>query len=191
MKFARSSLPRTKASGRKQSLPEYEVAVSMRFPKTFAVAVLLPLLVLVFVAGQSKATTISGVEFSNWTEIDVPGGVDLDLSTLGNLYVFVPNGLFIDQLTVDAEFNVVFEQGVIVDLNDPVLCDVGCEVRSFAEGGDIVLQMLDPMGSVTLTAQNIIVSSDPIPEPSTLCLLALGLSGLAFRRHDAPCRRAL
>jgi hypothetical protein len=187
MRFARSFLLPIEASERKQRLHEYEVTMSERFRIALAVAVLL----LLLVAGQTKATTISGVEFSNWTMIDVPGGVDLDLSTLGNLYVFVPNGLFIDQLTMDAEFSIVFEQGVSVDLNDPVLCDVSCEVRSFAEDRDIVLQMLDPMGSVTLSAQSIVVSSEPIPEPSTLCLLALGLSGLAFRRNDAPCRRTI
>jgi hypothetical protein len=142
-------------------------------------------------AGQTKATTISGAEFSNWTMTDVPGGVDLELSTLGNLYVFVPNGLFIDQLSVNAEFTIVFENGVMVDLNDPLLCDFGCEFQSFAEEGDIVLQMLDPMGSVTLSAQNIVVSIEPIPEPSTLCLLALGLSGLALQRNDSPYRRSI
>ena len=123
--------------------------------------------------------------------IDVPGGVDLELSTLGNLYVFVPNGLFIDQLTLDAEFAIIFEQGVRVDLNDPLACDLGCEAWSYAEDGDIVLQMHGPMGSVTLNAQNIVVSSEPIPEPSTLCLLALGLSGLALRRNDAPYGRSI
>jgi hypothetical protein len=158
-----------------------------RFRIAIAVAALLPLLV----ASQTKATTISSVVFSNWTMIDVLGGVDLDLSTLGNLYVFVPNGLFIDQLTLDAEFAIVFEDGVSVDLNDPLACDLGCEVRSHAEDRDIVLQMLDPMGSVTLSARNIVVASQPIPEPSTLCLVALGLSGLAFRRNDAPCSRTI
>jgi hypothetical protein len=161
--------------------------VSERFRIAIAVAALLPLLV----ASQTKATTISGVDFSNWTMIDVPGDVDLELSTLGNLYVFVPNGLFIDQLTLDAEFAIIFEQGVRVDLNDPLACDLGCEVRSYAEDRDIVLQMLAPMGSVTLSAQNIVVSIQPIPEPSTLCLLALGLSGLALRRNDSPYRRSI
>ena len=161
--------------------------MSERFRIAIAVAALLPLLV----ASQTKATTTSGVDFLNWTMIDVPGGVDLELSTLGNLYVFVPNGLFIDQLTVDAEFAIIFEQGVRVDLNDPLACDLGCEVQSYAEDRDIVLQMLDPMGSVTLSAQNIVVSIQPIPEPSTLCLLALGLSGLALRRNDAPYGRSI
>ena len=161
--------------------------MSERFRVALVVALLLPLLG----AGQTKATTISGVEFSSSTMMDVPGGVDLDLSTLGDLYVFVPNGLFIDQLTLDAEFTIVFEPGVSVNLNDPLVCDAGCEFRSFAEAGDIALQLLDPMGSVTLSAQNIVVSIEPIPEPSTLCLLALGLSGLALRRNDSPYKRSI
>ncbi len=161
--------------------------MSERFRIALAVAVLLPLLL----AGQTKATTISGVEFSNWTMMDVPGGGDLDLSTLGDLYVFVPNGLFIDQLNMNAEFTIVFENGVSVNLNDPLLCDLGCEFQSFAEAGDIALQILDPMGSVTLSAQNIVVSIEPIPEPSTFWLLALGLSGLALRRNDAPYGRSI
>jgi hypothetical protein len=123
--------------------------------------------------------------------MDVPGGVDLDLSTLGDLYVFVPNGLFIDQLIMNAEFTIVFENGVSVNLNDPLLCDLGCEFQSFTEAGDIALQILDPMGSVTLSAQNIVVSIEPIPEPSTFCLLALGLSGLSLRRNDAPYGRSI
>lgn len=161
--------------------------MSDQFRIALAVAVFFSLLG----AGQTKATTISGAEFSNWTMMDVPGGVDLDLSSLGDLYVFVPNGLFIDQLIMNAEFVIVFENGVSVSLNDPLLCDVGCEFQSFAEEGDIVLQVLDPMGSVTLSAQNIVVSIEPIPEPSPLCLLALGLSGLALRRGDAAYRRSI
>ena len=161
--------------------------MSERFRITLAVAVFLPLLV----ASPTEATTISGVEFSSWTAIDAPGGVDLDLNTLGDLYVFVPNGLFFDQVTFEAEFAIVFQDGVSVNQNDPLICDVGCELQSFAEGGDVVLQMLDPMGSLTLSAQNIVVSSEPIPEPSTLSLLALGLSGLALWRNHAPNRRSI
>lgn len=160
--------------------------MSEPFRTTLAVAVFLPLLV----ASQTKATTISGIEFSSWTVIDAPGDVDLDLNTLGDLYVFVPNGLFIDQAIFDAEFALVFQDAVSVDLNDPLICDLGCELQSFPEDGDIVLQILDPMGIVTLTAQNIVVSSQPIPEPSTLFLLAMGLSGLTLWRNHTPYRRS-
>jgi hypothetical protein len=162
--------------------PEYEVAVSERFRIALAVAVFL----LLLIASQTKATTISGVEFSNWTAIDAPAGIDLDVSTLGNLYVFVPNDLFIDQVLFDAEISVVFEGVVNVNLNDPLICDGGCELQSFAENGDVVLQILGPMGSVSFTAQHIVVSTQPIPEPSTLSLLALGLAGLALRQNHAP-----
>jgi len=160
----------------------YDVAMK-RQPRRTGLSVarlLVPLIWLV--ASGAGATTISGVEFSNWDTIDVPGGVDLDLHTLGDLYVFIPNGLFTDQVTFIAEDMIVFEAGVVLDPNDPLLCDAGCVLENFDEAGDIVLRIFDPVGNVTLSARNIVVSNQPIPEPGSFSLLALGLSALACGR---------
>lgn len=147
--------------------------MSENFRVVLAVAVLLPLLV----TSQAQATPI-----------DVPGGIDLNVSSLTDLYVFVPNGLFVDEVTFDAEITVIFEGVVNVELNDPKICDAGCALQTIAENGDVAVQILDPMGAVSFTAQRIILSSTPIPEPSTLTLVALGLGGLALWRNRAPYR---
>ncbi len=133
-------------------------------------------------AGGASAVTIGGVEFSNWKTIDALAGVDFDLVTAEDLYVFIPNGLFTDQVTLVAEVALVIERGVTFDQNDPLLCDAGCDLESFIEDGDVVLRIFDPLGTVNLSARNIVVSIEPIPEPGSFSLLALGLSALARRR---------
>jgi len=39
--------------------------------------------------------------------------------------------------------------------NDPLLCDPSCELVDFAEEGDVVFRIHDPLGSVRLRARNI------------------------------------
>jgi hypothetical protein len=152
-------------------------------------ALLLASLALLGPSGAG-ATIISGVEFSGWQVVDAPAGVDLNLHTPENLYIFIPNGLFTDQVTFVAEEMIIFEEGIILDQNDPFLCNTGCDFANFEGNGDVVLRILDPLGNVSLSARNIVVSSHPIPEPASAFLLASGLFALACWRSHTPFEKS-
>jgi hypothetical protein len=83
--------------------------------------------------GGANAITIAGVEFTSWTTIDAPAGSDLSLDTPGDLYVFIPNGLFTDQVAIVAEDMIVFESGGVLDQNEPLLCVTSCDLVDFVK----------------------------------------------------------
>jgi len=154
----------------------------LRAPSRTASTALLAAFLAALAPENASALTIDGVEFSDWRTIDVSAGLDLDFDTADDLYVFVPNDLYADQIVVIAEDSIFVEDGVDLWANDPPLLCGACRAESFDESGDVVLRIFDPLGDVHLHATRIVISNQPIPEPASLALVSLGLGALARRR---------
>lgn len=139
--------------------------------------------------GSASALRIGGVDFSNWEPLDIVGGVHLSVETSRNLLLLVPVGLLSDRLTLVAEDRISLESGVHLDSNDPSPCHAGCDLVSIHEDLDLVVRILGPLGDVRLSGQNIVATVEPIPEPGTLGLLAVGLMALSCRARERRSRR--
>lgn len=163
----------------------------MRNQAALSLAPLLLCFALGFAAGPSSALTIEGIEFTDWLTLDVGPGANVDVSTTANLYVYAPDGLMTDQFTLAAVDAVVIVPGIAFATNVPTVCAIGCTVESLVETRDVVLRVFGPLGQLDLSAQNIVVSTAPIPEPGAGVLLAFGIAGLARNaraRHTPPTR---
>ncbi len=146
----------------------------------------LVLVVLLLGATPAQATTIEGIEFTDLVLVDVPGGSNLLLTTSEDVYVFVPNGLFadgaeliaIDQIIIDAPI----DANTVSLCADPLICATG----AFDLQNDVLVTVLDPVGSFRIEAGgSIVLSTTPIPEPSTSVLVVLGLLSLGAWRRSA------
>ena len=129
------------------------------------------------------AVPVPTIDIENPTVIDATAGTDLTLTTTGDIYVYVPDGLFSDQLTINAADQLIIETGVALEQNDPLICDSGCVLESYDLAGDVVLNIFDPLGTVLIdSGSSILISTLPIPEPGTALLLGAGLALLARLR---------
>ena len=137
-------------------------------------------------ATPAMATLIEGVEFTDLVSVDVPAGTNLLLTTSEDVYVFVPNGLFADSIDLIANLQIIIDAPISANTvslcNDPTVCPTG----EFDLQNDVLVAALDPVGSFRIEAGgSIILSTTPIPEPSTSTLVVLGLFALATWRRAA------
>jgi hypothetical protein len=163
-----------------------KASISARCARLLRVALVAgPLLLLV--PGVAGALPSSGVDFTSPLTIDATSGHDLTLSTTEDVYLFVPNGLFVDTVTLDAALSVIIDAGVSIDFNAPLLCSGGCPSDAFDLAGDVVLNVLDPVGNLLVqTGGSIVVSVLPVPEPVSGLLVAGGLVLLGATRVRRP-----
>ena len=139
---------------------------------------------VVMLPNAASAVTVSGVAFNDPEVIDAGAATDLALATTGDVYVFVPNGLWVDTATLDAIVAVIVDSGTTIDFNSPALCDTGCLVETYDLAGDVILNILGPIGDLLVqSAGTIILSPAVIPEPATALLLAGGMLALSLRRR--------
>ena len=137
-------------------------------------------------ATPAMATIIEGVEFTDLVSVDVPAGTNLLLTTSEDVYVFVPNGLFADSIDLIVNLQIIIDAPISANTvslcNDPIVCPMG----EFDLQNDVLVTALDPVGSFRIEAGgSIILSTTPIPEPSTATLVVLGLFALASWRRAA------
>ena len=142
------------------------------------------LVLLLLGATPAQATIIEGIEFTNLVSVDVPGGTNLLLSTSEDVYVFVPNGLSADSIDLIVNLQIIIDAPISANTvslcNDPTVCPTG----EFDLQNDVLVTALDPVGSFRIEAGgSIILSTTPIPEPSTSTLVVLGLFSLATWRR--------
>ncbi len=134
-------------------------------------------------SGRADAIMVEGVEFTSFLVIDATPATNIVLTTTEDVYVFVPNGLFADTALLEASA-VILVDGTTIDINDPLLCDGGCSLDSYELSIDVLLRVLEPVGNLEVqVGGSIVVSPNPIPEPSTVLLLASGLAALAVGRR--------
>jgi len=135
---------------------------------------------LVLAIAPQGAFALPVPEIEDPTVIDATAGTDLTLTTTGDVYVYIPSGFFYDQLTLNA-LTLILADGGVLDLNDPPICAAGCVLESYDLTGDVVLNVLDPLGTVSLASPNATILLTPvaIPEPGTALLLGTGLALLA------------
>jgi hypothetical protein len=133
----------------------------------------------------AKATTVDGVEFTSFLIFDAPASGDLTLSTSHDIYVFAPDNIIASIFDLTAAVEIKLSQSVTADTislcaTAPICASLG----PYAYDRDLVVNLLDPVDVFTLLAGgSIVVSPQPIPEPSTALLLALGLAMGGLRRR--------
>ena len=133
----------------------------------------------------ASAVTVSGVAFDDPAVINPTAETDLSLTTAGDVYIFVPNGLRVDTATLDAIVAVIMDSGTTIDFNLPPLCDTGCLLETYEVADDVILNILDPIGNLLVqSAGTIILSPTVIPEPATALLLGCGMLGLGLRGRE-------
>ena len=138
---------------------------------------------LLLLSGRGAASTAGGVDFTDPVVIDGAPSTDLVLTTTEDVYVFVPNGLFAGTVVLEA-LEIIFAPGTTVDVDSLLLCTSNCPLDSHDLSVDVLLRVLEPVGNLEVRASgSIVVSQNPIPEPSTALLLASGLAGLAVGRR--------
>ncbi|MDH3212917.1 MAG: PEP-CTERM sorting domain-containing protein [Myxococcales bacterium] len=126
---------------------------------------------------------VEGVEFTGLLVIDATPAADLVLTTTEDVYVFVPNGLAADTVLLNA-LEIIFAFGATVHVNELLLCTSDCPLASDDLSVDVLLRVPEPVGNLEVRAGgSIVVSPNPIPEPSTALLLATGVVALAVRRR--------
>ena len=137
-------------------------------------------------ATPAMATIIEGVEFTDLVSVDVPAGTNLLLTTSEDVYIYAPNGLIGDTVELIANLMIVIDAPIVADTlslcDEPTVCPTG----EFDLQNDVLVAALDPVGSFRIEAGgSIILSTTPIPEPSTSTLVVLGLFSLASWRRAA------
>ena len=137
---------------------------------------------LAMLAGSRGASALSSsaLDIEDPVVINTAPATDLTLATTGDVFVFVPNGLFTDNAVLNGGTAVIIEADTVVGQNNPLLCEFGCLLDSFDLDQDVVLNILDPIGNLSVqTPGSILVTPRPIPEPSTAPLVGAGLAVLA------------
>ena len=138
-------------------------------------------------AASAQSITIAGIEFTAPIVIDIPAASDVFLETTEDLYIRSP--VFVDSALLDAQLQVVLLDGlqsIVINPVSPCLSSCLLEPGLTLQQTDIVLNLLGPVGDLTVHANNIVVGSMPIPEPSTGVLLVFGLTLVARK-----CRRGV
>lgn len=137
-------------------------------------------------AGAAHGLSVGEVDFSDFVVLDVMPGADLELSTSGDIYLFAPFGFSASSLVVNAA------QSIFVNLPFDVsgiasFCTLPrCLDRPPTIFGDVVVRVPGAVGALRLdSGGSFVMDAIPIPEPSTLTLVALGLSALARARTDS------
>jgi hypothetical protein len=147
-------------------------------PAATAVALTLAFLI----PSAASAITVNGVDFDSPLVIDIGPATHLEVTTTEDVYVYVPNGLFVDSLALTA-FQAFFDADTTVDVNDPLLCASGCPLEFYDLTEDVLLRIFDPIGDFAITSSGtVIVSGAPIPEPASYLLVAAGLACLGVRQ---------
>ncbi len=146
--------------------------------------VLLALAASFAAVSPASAVTMWGVEFTDWTTVEATPGINLEVSTDHDVYIFAPDGIYFDTFDLSASESI----SVFADLNqnDPFLCATGCTTEVYELSADTVISISGPLGAVTInTPRAAVINTVPIPEPSTALLLAIGLPLIALKRRRA------
>jgi len=160
--------------------------------KPYAVSLLIGLSVCT--SAPAHSITIAGIEFSNPLILDIPSGSNVFVETTEDIYIQTP--IFADSAYLYAQQQIVFlGDGELFVANELSLCSLSCPLAPglSLQEVDIVLNLLGPVGDVTVYANNIVAGSAPIPEAGTGILLLFGivLFGAACRqsRRRRPTSR--
>ena len=111
----------------------------------------LALVLVLLGVNPASGSIIEGIEFTDLVSVDVPGGTNLLLTTSEDVYIFVPNGLFLDDGEIRANDRVIVGVGAPVQIvmNTPLLCagPISCVTREFDLTSDVLLTILDRSGT--------------------------------------------
>jgi hypothetical protein len=137
-----------------------------------------------------QSITIAGIEFTDAVFIEIPAASNVFLETTEDLYIRSP--IFVDSALLDAQFEVVLLDGLESIVINPISpCSSSCllEPGLPLQETDIVLNLLGPVGDLAVHANNIVVGSMPIPEPSTGILFVFGVTLIAAKCRSGGGRR--
>ena len=154
---------------------------------------ILALLTIVTLAGLERpaaAIVIEGVDFSDFVAFAVPDSGSLSLSTSQDIYIYAPEP-FIGELVDLTADQIIVSQSIVPGVVPPCTASTDCEMGPYDLDRDAVVTVTGLVGTLTLVAGgSIVVASQPLPEPETGLLLALGVGSTAFvsRRREPACQ---
>jgi hypothetical protein len=153
-------------------------------------ALVLSIASLLCFATGAQSITIAGIEFTDPLVIDIPAASNSFLETTEDLYILSP--IFVDSALLDAQLEVVLLDGlesIVVNAVSP--CSPSCSLEPDLplQETDIVLNLLGPVGDLAVHANNIVVGSMSIPEPSTGILVVFGVALIAGKCRSGGGRR--
>ena len=156
-------------------------AISHRLPIWLAC-----LIVVLSFADVSHGLSVGGVDVSDFVVLDIVPGEDLELSTSGDIYLFAPFGLSASALDVDAVRSIVVNLDLDISGIASFCSLPQCVDRPPTIFQDVVLRVSGVVGALALdSGGSVVIDEVPIPEPSTLALVALGLLALLRARRSA------